>query len=987
MFYKARHRKSSNKFVSTLLASLLALAGISTVSQSASAAPQSVTVTAVSPNIAKVTWQAPSAGTVSKYSVDYKLSSDSSWTVADGNVASNVLRRNINGLSAASTYDVRVVATFSDNSTASSTSTSYTTGTACALPGSHSSLVGSGQAQELFLGGNFIELGISASGNFGTNASKPAGFYGTSARNNIGMSVDYDGFNCGSAYSMDFFLPGGPEERFTVGIQQGGTTSIGSLSALNANTLTNDLKTWTKVLTNNSTSTTLSGRVVTTFKDTSGADSMELTQDIAFGVNDKFFTNTITIKNLSTNSWTSTRYMRSFDPDNTKDRAGGDYTTENEVLATQAADSKAVVRARAKTGDQTDVVQTYDTRAPILFYSTDPTARASAWGFANSNPYASSAWDSPSPAKNSAITEDGAINIVFEQGALAAGASTQLSYVTSLDERDFTLIAQELEQAQAAASNAGAPSITGVSGGNASLSVTFNPPANDGGSPITGYEYSLDGSSTWVSVVLPDPAVNAFTISSLSNATTYAVRLRAVNSIGPSSASSPSNGTTFAVPGAPTATKAKLTGADSDIYVEWTAPASNGGSPISDYIIEYSDDAGANWQVATDSVSTATNATFTSLSRTTTYIFKVKAVNVVGSSLYGNVTSKVIRGVKPTSLNLVAPTLSFTPNNSSTTTAAQTAMLNAKIVEAPSGIPGIEITKDLSAASGSGLKILESTTIESGSKATAEIAVSSSLATNKVAAGFLRIGSGSWFYLGNKPLVLDATTGNYIASTDSMAFAQPTTPGSEFVMVVAIVDSTFGEANVASLTRLSTVRLASISTSYTYNYSLQFAESTNIRTAAVSNSNISSIGDAQIQLQVTVTGSALTTTAPSSSGGSSYNPPVAAPPVVEAPVIIKQKTVRYDRFVPNRSALTRTATSGISKTIKSFKKPKTVVCTGYALGSSSSVFSKKVATLRAQNACNLAKRLAPAVKTQVKINVSLKGGTTQRGVSMRVTGE
>jgi hypothetical protein len=183
-----------------------------------------------------------------------------------------------------------------------------------------------------------------------------------------------------------------------------------------------------------------------------------------------------------------------------------------------------------------------------------------------------------------------------------------------------------------------------------------------------------------------------------------------------------------------------------------------------------------------------------------------------------------------------------------------------------------------------------------------------------------------------------------------------------------------------------------MSSSYTYNYTPEYSDSSNIRTAAVSNSNISSIGDAQIQLQVTVTGSALTTTAPGSSGGSgssgsSYNPPVAAPPLVDAPVIMKQKFVRYDRFVPDRSALTKAATNGISKTIKSFKKPKTVMCTGYALGSSSSTFSKKVATMRAQNACNLAKRLAPAVKTQVKINVSVMGGTTQRGVSMRVTGE
>ena len=156
-------RRSSNKLFSAILALFIAFAGVGlTGGAPASATPTNVQVSAVSPNIVKVTWSAPSSGTVTKYSVQYKLASDSAWTIADDNVANNIFRRNINGLVAASAYNVRVVATFSDNSVASSSTVSHSTGAACSFPGAHSAFVGSGSAQELFLGGNYIEIGARA---------------------------------------------------------------------------------------------------------------------------------------------------------------------------------------------------------------------------------------------------------------------------------------------------------------------------------------------------------------------------------------------------------------------------------------------------------------------------------------------------------------------------------------------------------------------------------------------------------------------------------------------------------------------------------------------------------------------------------------------------------------------------------------------------------------------------------------------------------
>ena len=198
------------------------------------------------------------------------------------------------------------------------------------------------------------------------------------------------------------------------------------MSARNTSYHTGLIASSTKTVTNTSSGNTLGAVVVTQFLNSSFSAIMELTQEISFGVNDKFFTNSVTIKNTSGVTWTSTRYMRSFDPDNTAGQSGS-YDTENEVLAVQPGDGKAVVRARTKTSDNSIVPTTYDTRAPILFYSAESTAKGSSWGFANNNPFDSRSWNSTTPAKGTPVVADQAINLTFEQGSLAANASTKFT--------------------------------------------------------------------------------------------------------------------------------------------------------------------------------------------------------------------------------------------------------------------------------------------------------------------------------------------------------------------------------------------------------------------------------------------------------------------------------------------------------------------------------------------------------------------------------
>jgi LPXTG-motif cell wall-anchored protein len=88
-----------------------------------------------------------------------------------------------------------------------------------------------------------------------------------------------------------------------------------------------------------------------------------------------------------------------------------------------------------------------------------------------------------------------------------------------------------------------APSITSVVGTNGSLSVSFASGA-DGGSPITNYKYSIDGTN----YIALNPATTSspFIISGLTNATTYSVLIKAVNVYGDSLNSNTVNGTPIA---------------------------------------------------------------------------------------------------------------------------------------------------------------------------------------------------------------------------------------------------------------------------------------------------------------------------------------------------------------------------------------------------------------------------------------------------------
>jgi len=70
----------------------------------------------------------------------------------------------------------------------------------------------------------------------------------------------------------------------------------------------------------------------------------------------------------------------------------------------------------------------------------------------------------------------------------------------------------------------------------------------------------------------------------------------------------------------------------SSVDLAWDAPIDDGGSAITNYKIEYSNDNGVNWNIFSHAASTATTIEVTGLNGGINYSFRVSAINAIGTS-------------------------------------------------------------------------------------------------------------------------------------------------------------------------------------------------------------------------------------------------------------------------------------------------------------------------------------------------------------------
>lgn len=216
-------------------------------------------------------------------------------------------------------------------------------------------------------------------------------------------------------------------------------------------------------------------------------------------------------------------------------------------------------------------------------------------------------------------------------------------------------------------------SATAVS--SSQINLAWTAPADDGGSPITGYEIdrSGDGGSSW-STIVSNTATSGTTYSDtgLAHSTAYTYRVSAINSAGTGAPSSYSSATTYnTIPSAPTGLGATAASA-SEIDLVWNAPGDSGGSTITGYMVERSANGGSSWSVISADTGNTTAAYHDAgLASNTTYSYRVSAINAIGTGSPSNTASATTTQQISTIRLLKSGLLASDPLNNETETEQQ----------------------------------------------------------------------------------------------------------------------------------------------------------------------------------------------------------------------------------------------------------------------------------------------------------------------------
>lgn len=312
---------------------------------------------------------------------------------------------------------------------------------------------------DLFIGGNYIELGLRSTGVFGTTSSAPtsgnvvfhprrgvSAYSGSIGLRSNGNKVWSEGLATGNDATVDFFLPGTIDEGWIMGwsttngqaaTYQGRSQAYGGRSDYNLTSVNN--------IVNESNGDTLkaSTRVVVN-------GSVQMNQVISFGVNDKFFQTSITLTNTSTNTLYDLSYIRAFDPDQKSGLINSAtdnyfYKDESGNIWVMAFGNNSLYAGGTATAVDYDTMITNNNNlmTPFIFcapvpsegsgYSVQAVNTTVGWSDYNSFYRGNASFQAGDALYGTHYYADKGIGLEFIIPSLAPNASVTFSYISSLD--------------------------------------------------------------------------------------------------------------------------------------------------------------------------------------------------------------------------------------------------------------------------------------------------------------------------------------------------------------------------------------------------------------------------------------------------------------------------------------------------------------------------------------------------------------------------
>ncbi|OYT47745.1 hypothetical protein B6U83_04555 [Thermoplasmatales archaeon ex4484_36] len=162
--------------------------------------------------------------------------------------------------------------------------------------------------------------------------------------------------------------------------------------------------------------------------------------------------------------------------------------------------------------------------------------------------------------------------------------------------------------------------------GDGYVNLSWEPPEDDGGSPITEYRIYKSNSSGDEAFLVSVGKKLYYNDTNVTNGRTYSYFVTAANRLGESPASNEVRATPITVPTAPVNLQA-ISG-DGYVNLSWDPPEDDGGSPVIKYVIYRGNISGYEAYLAT--VSNVLCYTDTSVINGETYYYYVTAVNDAG---------------------------------------------------------------------------------------------------------------------------------------------------------------------------------------------------------------------------------------------------------------------------------------------------------------------------------------------------------------------